>query len=70
MLGIESDADQPDKLVFTDHRGRPLPECGRPVPPGGPPVGAAAGLGIAAGGWAHPSGERLDQRWLHFNEAS
>jgi hypothetical protein len=70
VLGIEGDADQRDGLVFTDRRGRPLAACGRPVPPGQPPVVAAAGLGIAADGWAHPSGERLDQRWLYFNEAS
>jgi len=70
VLGIEGDADAPGGLVFADHRGRRLPACGRPVTPPQPPHQAAAALGIATDGWAHPCGERMDQRWLHFNEAS
>ncbi len=58
-LGIEGDADEPDGLVFTDRRGRRLTGCGRPAPPGQ--------LGIA-GTWVPPSGERLDTRWVYFNE--
>ena len=32
-LGITGNADQPDGLVFTDHRGRQLQPCGAPTPP-------------------------------------
>ena len=57
QLGISGDADDPDGLSFTDHRGRPLTRAG-PAPPGQLKI---------AGTWAHPSGERLDRRWVHFN---
>ena len=60
QLGIAGDADSPRGLAFTDARGRPLPACGRPDPP--PP-----GWRAEAGNWLHPSGERLDRRWVHFN---
>lgn len=32
-LGIAGDADDPDGLVFTDHRGRQLEPCGAATPP-------------------------------------
>jgi hypothetical protein len=32
-LGITGNADDPDGLVFTDHRGRQLRPCGAPTPP-------------------------------------
>ncbi len=59
-LGIAGNADDPEGMVFTDPRDRRLTGAGRPAPPGE--------LAIA-GTWAHPSGERLDPRWVHFNEA-
>jgi len=58
-LGIAGDADDPDGMVFTDSSGRCLTGSGRPAPPGELTF---------AGNWAHPSGERLDSRWVHFNE--
>jgi hypothetical protein len=45
--------------VFTDPRGRRLTGCGRPAPP--------SQLHIT-GNWVHPSGERLDARWVYFSE--
>jgi hypothetical protein len=57
-LGISGDADDPDGLVFTDARGRPLAPAGKPTPP--------SEL-VPTGNWVHPSGERLDGRWVHFS---
>ncbi|MGI8983872.1 MAG: HNH endonuclease signature motif containing protein, partial [Acidimicrobiales bacterium] len=68
-LGIEGNADEPDGIRFTDERGRPLDATGRPVVPGQPFAAAARDLGVAAGAWSHPSGERLDPWWVHLNEA-
>jgi len=68
-LGITGDADQPDGIVFADHRGRVLASNGRPVPPGDPPLVAAGRLGIPEGAWDHPLGERIDSRWVYFNES-
>ena len=59
-LGISGNADDPDSLVFTDARGRPIRASGaRPIPPGGPPR-------PIAGTYEHPLGERLDPRWVSF----
>ena len=60
-LGIAGDADDPEGLEFTDAKGRRLTGCGRPAPPGD---------GAITGTWSHPSGERLDPRWVHFKEPS
>jgi len=57
QLGIEGDADRPDGIAFTDARGRPLAPSGTPTPPTGP---------LPTGNWAHPTGERLDDRWIDF----
>ena len=67
-LGIVGNADDPDSVVFSDHRGRPLDANGRPVLPRGPFFEAAHDLGIPEPSWIHPSGERLDQWAVHFNE--
>jgi len=67
-LGITGDADRIDGIVFADHRGRVLASNGRPVPPGDPPLVAAGRLGIPEGAWDHPLGERIDSRWVYFNE--
>ncbi len=58
-VGIVGDADDAQGLVFTDAKGRQLTGCGRPAPPGDVTV---------SGTWSHPSGERLDPRWVHFRE--
>jgi hypothetical protein len=68
QLGINGDADDPDGVVFTDERGRMLDRAGRPVPPRRPVEQAAARLGIPAGTWSHPTGERLDPSWIDFDE--
>jgi len=57
QLGISGDADRPAGIGFTDARGRPLAPCGRPAPPTEPPQ---------TGAWTHPTGERLDDRWIDF----
>lgn len=66
-LGISGNADDPDGMHFTDERGRTLNSCGRPVPPGQPVEMAASRLGVPAGAWSHPTGERLDPYWVGFN---
>lgn len=61
-LGIEGNADDPDGVRFTNEHGRRIAETGaRPIPPAGappPPLGS----------YRHPTGERLDTRWLEFRE--
>ena len=59
-LGITGNADDPDSMVFTDARGRPIRASGaRPISPDGPPR-------PIAGTYEHPLGERLDPRWVTF----
>jgi hypothetical protein len=67
-LGIEGNADEPDRIIFTDERGRTLDASGRPMVPGQRFDTAARDLGIPAGAWSHPTGERLDPQWVHFKE--
>ena len=67
-LGISGNADDPDGVVFSDHRGHRLDSCGRPMPPAQPVEAAACGLGIPAGAWSHPTGERLDPGTVTFHE--
>lgn len=67
-LGIEGNADDPDGIHFTDERGRTLDATGRPILPGTPFDVAARCLGIPAGAWSHPTGERLEPWWVHLNE--
>lgn len=59
-LGIAGDADRPDGLAFTDARGRELGPTGRPRAPDHLPDGPA---------YRHPTGERLDGRWLSLTTA-
>jgi hypothetical protein len=67
-LGISGNTDDPAGVVFTDHRGHRLDSCGRPVPPRRPAEAAARDLGIPAGAWLHPTGERLDPGAVSFHE--
>ena len=60
-LGITGNADLHDGVEFTDRYGKVITESGaRPWPPRAapPPI---------KGTYEHPIGERLDFRWLHFN---
>jgi hypothetical protein len=67
-LGIDGNADAPDGVHFTDERGRTLDATGRPILPGTPFDVAARRLGIPAGAWSHPTGERIEPWWVHLNE--
>ena len=67
-LGIRGNADEPDGVEFTDHRGRRLGTHGRPVPPRTSLAQATHALGLPEPNWVHPSGERLDPRDVHFDE--
>jgi hypothetical protein len=67
-LGIRGDADDPDGVVFTDERGRQMDGRGRVVPAGRLFEQAAARLGIPAGAWSHPTGERFDPFSVCFDE--
>jgi hypothetical protein len=68
LLGIAGDADDPEGLVFTDALGRRLTGCARPAPPGPELKTAAAGLKMKPATYVHPTGERIDYRWVHFRE--
>jgi hypothetical protein len=68
QLGIEGNADKPGGVTFTDDRGRPLEASARPKPPGRPIKEAARDLGIPAGRWSHPTGERFEPERVHLNE--
>ncbi|HKA84898.1 MAG TPA: DUF222 domain-containing protein [Acidimicrobiales bacterium] len=68
LLTVDGDAGRVDGLTFTDNRGRRL----QPAPPRPPRSGtlsaAAAGdHGLPPPRWQHPSGERLDTRWINWN---
>ena len=62
-LGISGDADASNGLTFTMADGELIPASGARPTPGqhhdalSPPVGT----------YRHPSGERLEGRWLYFN---
>ena len=60
-LGITGNADLDNGVEFTDANGKVLTESGaKPWPPRAapPPINET---------YEHPIGERLDFRWLHFN---
>ncbi|MGH9224908.1 MAG: DUF222 domain-containing protein [Acidimicrobiales bacterium] len=67
-LRIQGDADEPDGVVFSDHRGRPLADAGCPAPPTRPPDETATDLGIPRPRWTHPPGEFLDPACIWFPE--
>ena len=69
-IAIEGDPTAPDGLVVTHTRsGRVLTPLAGPSPPSEPPTEAARALGVAEAKWSHPSGERLDRRWIEFSGA-
>ena len=55
-LGITGNADDPDGLVFSDHRGRRLQPCGAPTPP--------TQLPRPDNGYTPPLQGRLDWNWV------
>lgn len=59
LLGISGNADVPGGVVYTDHDGRPLDQHGKPRVPTGPPPEPEIG-------YRHPTGERLQRRWVHW----
>jgi hypothetical protein len=59
-LHITGNADHPETLRFSDARGSPIRPCGRPIPPTGP-------LPQPHRPYHHPTGERLNGKWLYFN---
>jgi hypothetical protein len=66
-LLIAGDPTTADGLVVTERRsGRVLTGLAGPSPPPAPPAEAAQRLGVPQADWRHPSGERLDRRWLEF----
>ena len=60
---ITGNANIPGDLKFYDSRGRPIPNTGTPNPPNRPPPAPPPGKK-----YTHPTGERLDTRWLTFTE--
>lgn len=58
-LTITGNADRPDGLEFRDASGRLIDQHARPVPPTEPPP-------QPEGRYQHPSGERLDARWIDW----
>jgi hypothetical protein len=66
-LTIEGDPTTLDGLVVTQTAtGRVLTDLVGPSPPAEPPAAAARALGVPSADWLHPSGERLDHRWVLF----
>ena len=59
LLQISGNADTPGGLIFADQHGRPLIDHPTPTPPTGPPP-------KPDGKWEHPSGERLQPRWIDW----
>ncbi|MEO5899009.1 MAG: HNH endonuclease signature motif containing protein [Ilumatobacteraceae bacterium] len=57
---IAGDADVGDGLTFCDATGRIIAGSGTPPPPGGHPPPDPAQP------YVHPTGERLELRWLSF----
>ena len=70
QLTIEGDPTTPDGLVVTDtSTGRVLTHLVGPSPPADRRPRRPAALGVDPADWRHPSGERLDRRWLEFSRA-
>lgn len=65
-LGLSGDADRPPDTTgaveFVDRHGVPIRSSGAsPMPPGRPPP-------PIEGNWERPLAERLEMRWLYFND--
>jgi hypothetical protein len=57
---ISGNADDPSGLTFRDAPGNAIHSCGKPNPPGDRPPPEPSSP------YAHPTGERLELRWLSF----
>jgi len=58
---VTGNADLPDGLVYTRRDGTVIRGAAPPIPPTGPPPQPDRP-------YRHPTGERLDRRWLWFSE--
>jgi hypothetical protein len=54
-------------VSFSNEAGQPIETCGRPVPPGSLEAGVGR-LELGEARWVHAEGQRLDMRWVHFDE--
>ncbi|MCU1503166.1 MAG: hypothetical protein JWM12_2520 [Ilumatobacteraceae bacterium] len=59
-FAVTGDANRADGLTFSDRRGQVIHGCATPQPPGDRPPPRPANT------YAHPTGERLQLRWLSF----
>jgi hypothetical protein len=57
VLGVAGNADETNGVLFTDHHGRVLDHHPAPRAPTRPPP---------QGSYRHPTGERLDARWIDW----
>jgi hypothetical protein len=58
-INVNGNADEPDGLTYTDQHGHNLIRHPVPVPPTTPPPAPVTP-------YQHPTGERIDHRWLWF----
>ncbi len=65
-LTITGNADDPTNLLFIDALGRVIPSFVPPAPPSTDTPADPTNT-VAATGYQHPPGERMDNRWLHFS---
>ncbi len=61
QLGLTGNADLPDGIKITNVSGNVIRGCGRPNPPNGPPP-------QPEGRYRHPTGERLQLKWVTFTQ--
>ncbi|MDQ3485392.1 MAG: HNH endonuclease, partial [Actinomycetota bacterium] len=65
-LTITGNANNPTNLLFIDNLGRVIPSFVPPAPPSTDTPADPTNT-VAATGYQHPPGERMDNRWLHFS---
>ena len=72
LLGIDGNPDGPDGATFTDRFGRTLASTGKPVirRPDEPLVATAVARGMTPHRYQHPTGERLQTKWVQFSPSA
>lgn len=72
LLGIDGDPDDPDGARFIDRFGRTLASTGRPVlcRPNESLTSTALVRGMTPSRYQHPTGERLQSKWVQFNPST